>query len=190
MATRKATADPKQGFKIIGAVLLIVALLGYAVLPMMDPGRSRLIGTPAPDFTLPVAYNGEPGSRIALRDLRGQAVVVDFWASWCAPCRAQAPVIDRVARRHEGHGVVVLGVSTSGDDWASAVRFAQSHNLRYTTLFDDGSKVGNAYRVQVLPTLVIIDQNGTIRAVHTRVIGEAELEKLIQEARAEATEPT
>jgi cytochrome c biogenesis protein CcmG, thiol:disulfide interchange protein DsbE len=182
--TDKKTADVRQGAWMLGALFVFVILVGYAVLPMFNPTRSKLIGLPAPVFTLPVMVNGEPGSRVSIADLRGKVVVLDFWASWCPPCRAQAPVIDKVARKHDGKGVVVLGVSTSGDDWAEAVRFAQSHNLSYANLYDENSAVSKAYRVQSLPTLVVLDTGGNISAVRTRPVNEEELESLVVAARS------
>lgn len=183
MPKSSKTADPRLGLKLVGGLLILSLLVGYAVLPMLQPGRSRLVGVPAPEFTLPVIYNGEPGSRLSLGDLRGKTVVIDFWASWCAPCRAQAPIIDRVARAHESGDVVILGVSTSGDDWADAVSFARGHNLSYTSVFDRDGTVARAYGVRSLPTLVVVDADGQIAAVRTRVVKEREIEALITQSR-------
>jgi len=181
MAQRKRTSK-SEGLWIIGSALLLVVLLGYAVMPMLDPGRSRLIGSPAPVFTLPVMVNGAAGSRLTLSDYQNKVVVIDFWASWCAPCRAQAPVIDRVARRHAGKPVAFLGVSTSGDDWAKAVQFVKTEGLGYVSVFDGDDKVSDAYRVRSLPTLVVLDRQGKVNAVRTRPVGERELEELIADA--------
>jgi cytochrome c biogenesis protein CcmG, thiol:disulfide interchange protein DsbE len=177
------TLDKRQGTRLIAFVLAFVALVGFAVLPHFDPGRSRLVGLPAPEFTLPVMIGGEPGSRLSLGSLRGEVVVLDFWASWCAPCRAQAPLIDRVARRMQGKGVSIVGISTSGDDWGRAVRFAQSQDLSYETVFDAEGQVASAFGVDVLPTLVVLDRDGIIRAVRTRSVREDELVDLIEAAK-------
>jgi cytochrome c biogenesis protein CcmG, thiol:disulfide interchange protein DsbE len=171
-----------QGTFIIGAVLMIGLVLGLTVLPTFNPPHSKLVGLPAAEFTLPVMTGGDPGSRVRLRDLRGKVVVIDFWASWCAPCRAEAPIIDKVAKNHDGKGVVVLGIATSGDDWGRAVEFIQSQNLKYTTLFDDGDHVASAFRVQELPTLVVIDREGLVSAVRPRMVHENELEDLVTAA--------
>jgi thiol-disulfide isomerase/thioredoxin len=181
------TATPRQATGIIGAVIAVAVVLGVTVLPMFNPPRSKLIGLPSPVFTLPVMTGGEPGSRVRLSDLRGKVVVIDFWASWCAPCRAEAPVIDVVSKKHDGKDVTVLGIATSGDDWQRAVEFVQSHGLGYTTLFDDGDHVASAFRVTTLPTLVVLDRSGVITAVRARMVHEDEIESLVAEALARPT---
>jgi cytochrome c biogenesis protein CcmG, thiol:disulfide interchange protein DsbE len=180
------TATPKEGIMLIGAVVAVAVVLGIAVLPTFNPPKSKLLGLPAPDFTLPIMTGGEPGNRVKLSEMRGKAVVIDFWASWCAPCRAQAPVIERFTQRMAGKDVVVLGIATSGDDWARAVEFVKSQGLRYTTLFDENDRVASDFRVQVLPTLVVIDPAGVIASVRTRTVREEELDQLVKDALANA----
>ena len=187
MTTDSKTATPAQGALIVGTVLAIAAILGITVLPMFHPPRSKLVGFPAPDFTLPVITNGEAGSRMHLADLRGKAVVIDFWASWCAPCRAEAPIVDRVARRHEGKGVVVLGVATSGDDWRRAEDFVKTHVIGYPSLFDENDHTANDFRIEELPTLVVLNAAGVITAVRPRMVHEDELEELVTSALSDGT---
>jgi peroxiredoxin len=180
------TASPKEAVVLIGSVLAVAVVLGIAVLPTFKQPRSKLLGLPAPDFSLPVMTGGEPGNRVKLSEMRGKAVVIDFWASWCAPCRAQAPVIERFVQSMDAKDVVVLGISTSGDDWARAVEFAKSQGLRYPTLFDENDRVANDFHVQVLPTLVVIDRAGVIASVRTRTVPEEEIVRLVKEALANA----
>ncbi|HEX3597141.1 MAG TPA: TlpA disulfide reductase family protein [Polyangiaceae bacterium] len=182
MTENEKTASAGQGVVVIGAVLALSMVLGYSILPLFNTPKSKLVGMPAAGFTLPVMSGGEPGSRVRLQDLRGKVVVLDFWASWCAPCRAETPIIDKVARNHEGKGVVVLGVTTSDDDWPRAVQFATSHGLGYTTVFDEGDHVANAFQVRELPTLVVIDASGIVTAVRPRMVHEDELEELVSAA--------
>jgi thiol-disulfide isomerase/thioredoxin len=180
------TATGKQATLIIGAVLLLAVLVGLSVMPNFRIPKSKLVGLPAAGFTLPVITGGEPGSRMRLGDLKGKVVVIDFWASWCAPCRAEAPIVDQIARRHDGKGVVVLGIATSGDDWMRAAEFAKSQNLSYTTLFDENDQVAGAFRITELPTLVVVDPEGIVTAVRPRMVHEDELESLIQGARGKS----
>jgi thiol-disulfide isomerase/thioredoxin len=119
-----------------------------------------------------------PGSRVGSPTYEGKCRV---WASWCAPCRAEAPIVDRVARRHEGKGVVVLGVATN-DEQRPALEFVSSHALGYTTIFDEGEHVANAFQVRELPTLVVIDAAGVVTAIRPRMVHEEELEDLIKAA--------
>src|SRR3954465_1131221 len=83
------------------AVLIAAAFFGYLVLPYAShpgaPPSSKLVGEPAPDFSLPVFQGGDAGNRIRLSALQGNVVVLDFWASWCKPCLAQARILSQIA---------------------------------------------------------------------------------------------
>ncbi len=173
--------DPRQAWVTAGLVLGVAAFFGAVVLPYAKPAKSALVGGAAPDFALPVIHNGEPGNRMKLSDQRGKAVLVDFWASWCAPCRAQAPILDGVARRFGSSRVVVIGVNTN-DDQGNALDFAKTANLSYTSLHDAGGVVATSFGVRELPTLVVVDREGRVVAVKTRVVREKELERLVHEA--------
>src|SRR4029079_10541066 len=98
-------------YPAIGVLIALSALFGLAILPRLAPSGGGMIGKDAPDVTLPVVANGDPGARMQLAGLRGHAVVLDFWATWCGPCALQAPILDRIARRHQKKGLVVLGVN-------------------------------------------------------------------------------
>lgn len=161
-------------------VLAVSFLFGLVVLPRLDPGVSDLEGRPAPDFSLPVTHGGDPGSRIRLSNLRGGVVVLDFWASWCRPCLEQIPLLGRAAKDLAGRATFV-GVAT-GDDPDSAQSLLRKLNPPYASVDDADGTVAEAYRVDSLPTLVVIDPEGAVRAARKGVIDLEELEKLVAEA--------
>jgi cytochrome c biogenesis protein CcmG, thiol:disulfide interchange protein DsbE len=182
MTSRPASSETsRQAIWTLGTVVAIAALFAFVIFPYLRP-KSALDGRDATDFALPVIHGGEAGSRIRLKDLRGKAVVLDFWASWCIPCQKQAPILETVARKYEQGGeVVVVGVNTS-DEQEPAIEFARRHALTYAMVFDEGNRVAAAYSVTGLPTLVVVGRSGRIVAVRRSVVREKELEELVGQA--------
>jgi cytochrome c biogenesis protein CcmG, thiol:disulfide interchange protein DsbE len=181
MAEHKPTTDPKQIWTFLGLATLACAIFGYAVLPLMDPGRGKLGGQIAPDFTLRVLSEGEQGNRLALSDQQGQVVILDFWASWCLPCREQAPILERFANAHKDDKVTVIGVNT-GDVEPAALDFIRTVGVTYPTVFDEQGMVARAFHAEELPTLVVIDPQGKVIATAARVVREGQLEEWVREA--------
>jgi cytochrome c biogenesis protein CcmG, thiol:disulfide interchange protein DsbE len=164
----------------VGLVAIGVLLI-FVVVPSAYSPPSRLVGHPAPDFTLGVVYNGEAGNRLRLSDLKGHAVILDFYAHWCGPCQIQAPILDRVAQRHKASGLVVVGVNTD-DPPGYGAQFARQKHLSYPIVYDDDKSVAGRYAVSGLPTLVVIDRKGDVVTVRSGVEDEAELDRLVRQA--------
>jgi cytochrome c biogenesis protein CcmG/thiol:disulfide interchange protein DsbE len=177
----KPTTNVRQAWLSIALVIGLSLFFGLVLLPHYGGKKTSLEGIAAPDFNLEVISGGPEGNRVHLASLQGKAVVLDFWASWCAPCRQQAPIVEALARAHTGNDLMVVGVNTS-DDKDDAVTFVRSQNLAYTMVFDEGSRVANGYQVRELPTLVVIGKSGKIRAIRARVVKKDELEQLVSEA--------
>ena len=178
--------DPRSTQTTLGALGLVLALLaGFALLPRVFTPRIR----EAPDFNLAVVANGAglgpalaDDKTLSLSELRGSAVLLDFWATWCAPCRAQAPIVDQLSRRWHDKGVVVVGVNTDSRDQGDPRAFAMSHGLTYPIVHDTTGEASRAFAVESLPTLVVVSRTGKITAVRTGVTDDAELERLIRQA--------
>jgi cytochrome c biogenesis protein CcmG/thiol:disulfide interchange protein DsbE len=119
--------------------------------------RPPRIGTPAPDFTVQ-----DTERKVSLGDLRGQIVVLNFWATWCPPCIEEMPSLVQMQQRMKGQGVTVLAVSVDED--ASAYhRFVKDHNVNLLTVLDEAQKSNSLYGTFRYPETYVIDRNGIVR---------------------------
>jgi thiol-disulfide isomerase/thioredoxin len=170
-AAADASLAPRPRWRAAGWVVL-GALAGMAALQAAYILRHRAELAPvhrgqlAPTWSLPtIAAQGRPGPAIALESLRGQVVVLDFWATWCAPCRDALPALERLQARHRGRGLTVLGINIEGAGAAAAARaMADRLGVSYPLLADAG-EVADRYQVTTIPHLVLIDRHGVVRGV-------------------------
>ena len=125
--------------------------------PSSAPLTATLIGAEAPDFTL----QSIDGRRVSLRDFRGKVVIVDFWASWCPPCRAEMPYLEELQKRFAGKGLVVLGLD-SGEDSQTVSQFAKEESYTFTLLLGGQPGAETSYYVGALPTTFIVNRQGKI----------------------------
>jgi len=128
----------------------------------------------APDFEL----NTITGETIKLSDLRGQAVLVNLWATWCPPCRAEMPAIEKIYNEYKDDGLVVLAVNMTYQDTRSNIEpFINEYGLSFPILLDETSSVGSAYQLRSLPSSFFIGRDGIIQEV---VIGGPMAEALLR----------
>ena len=154
---------------VVGVILVLVGLWFIAgdslSLPSIGaPSSAPRIGAQAPDFTLTTADGGV----VKLSDLRGKRVVLNFWATWCPPCRAEMPDINSVAADYREQGVVVLAVDQLESPDKVAAFFSEvgiGASPAIIPIFDSQGTVGEAYRVSALPSTFVIDTKGVIRDV-------------------------
>jgi len=176
--------DPKSALGALGLVLVLVG--GFALLPRVFGKREpAIVGHDTPDFTAPLVANGQgvgDGKEVHLGALRGHAVLLDFWATWCEPCRIEAPIVDGVSRRWRDQGVVVVGVDTDGRDQGDPRAFALAKGLSYPIAHDTSGEAQRAFGVEALPTLVVISRTGKIVAMRTGITSSEELEQLVRKA--------
>jgi thiol-disulfide isomerase/thioredoxin len=172
------TLSARQAWFLGVAALAVVLTFAFVILPYVDPKPARLSGPALADFELDV-LGPEAGARVRLSELRGKPVVLDFWASWCAPCREQSKALSAFARA-QADQVHVLGIST-GDERSAAGRFVLEHAPAYVNVFDESGAVARSIDVRVLPTLVVLDASGAVRSVASRTFSEGELERHLAE---------
>jgi cytochrome c biogenesis protein CcmG/thiol:disulfide interchange protein DsbE len=156
------------------------ALLGlsscFALIAAMTASVSALqSGQPAPDFTLPYS-NG--GGSVTLSKLRGHPVYLNFFATWCPPCNAEAPTVNEMQIRYRKEGLIVLGVDELEND-AKANQYLQEHHLVFRAVVDDGS-IHNSYAGFGLPVHVFIDRKGIVRLYRAGEMSNAEIEAAVK----------
>jgi peroxiredoxin len=164
---------------IYSAILILGAIWIFLSLDKSGSSTSGRIpapqkGFPAPDFQL----QSTAGDTVKLSDLRGQAVLVNLWATWCPPCRAEMKTIETVYKDYKDRGLVVLGVNmTYQDDPQKVTPFVREEGLTFPILLDETGTMANAYQLKSLPSSYFIDRDGTI---HEVVIGGPMAEALLR----------
>jgi cytochrome c biogenesis protein CcmG, thiol:disulfide interchange protein DsbE len=134
----------------------------------------------APDFSL-TSFDGRT---LKLNELRGQVVIINFWASWCPPCREEAAYLEQTWRKYEGKGVIFIGV-----DWVDtekeAFAYMDEFGLTYFNGPDTGTRIAQAYNIQGVPETFYVAKNGELRGVHIGPLKSPELDDKIDELLAE-----
>jgi peroxiredoxin len=142
------------------------------------------LGQLAPDFAL----SDLGGTPIRLGDLRGQVVVVNFWATWCPPCRVEAPALQAASQRYAQQGVIFLGVDQR-EDAATVQQFAAEFGLTYPLLLDTDGAVAAMYQVLGIPTTVFVDAQGVVAARHVGPLTEEQIAQYVDPLLGAGTPP-
>jgi peroxiredoxin len=144
-----------KGLKTIlpGIILAIFAASSLA--------SSSLEGQSAPDFVL----KSSTGNNMRLSEYRGDVVMINFWATWCGPCRQEMPLLDDLYGRYQRVGFTLLGVNID-DDSRRAMKMIDELGVSFPVLFDESKDVSKLYAVEAMPVTVLVDREGTVRHVH------------------------
>jgi len=162
---------------VVCYVALIVASLALAA--RVWAAAPPHVGSPAPAFSLPIVANG--GGTVSLDSLKGHAVYLNFFATWCQPCKEEVPYISKLSQQFAKRNVVVIGV----DELESADKvkqFAQQYKLAYKLTLDSGGDVGGNYGLLGLPLHVFIAPNGMVAAYRVGEMSEAQVRAALQAA--------
>jgi peroxiredoxin len=136
------------------ALALVLALLAR-------PVNAVTLQDIAPDFTL----KSLSGDNLRLHEYRGQVVLINFWASWCGPCRQEMPLLDRMHQRHVDAGFAVLGVNVEGNEKPARALLDQIP-VSFPVLIDEGQVVSELYRLEAMPSSIVVDRDGVVRYIH------------------------
>lgn len=171
---------PQKTFRLVSLTVLLLGGIWIAVSANL-PGGTSTPGIPAPQvgFLAPqFSLSTLAGDTVALEDLRGQAVLVNIWASWCAPCRSEMPAMQTIYQEFADQGFTILAVnSTIQDSIENAADFVQDYQLTFPILLDLDGQVTKLYQVTALPSSFFILPDGTIQEV---VIGGPMAEALLR----------
>lgn len=137
----------------LSAVLSFLFLIASA--------NAGTISGKAADFTL----KSNTGKNLRLSDFRGQVVMINFWASWCGPCRQEMPILDQLHKRYGKLGFTLLGVNVEQDS-SKANAYLKDIPVSFPILYDTANQTSKLYNVSAMPTTVIVDRNGNMRFIH------------------------
>ena len=166
--------------RILNTVLLISVIITTLVFSGLSAGCTPAQGTQtgnlAPDFQLD-SLDGQP---VSLSDFRGNPVLLNFWASWCGPCKSEMPYIQRIHEEWSGKGLVILAVDI-GESSATVSEFVEKYALSFMVLLDIDQEVALKYNVRNIPTTFFIDKSGKIQDMKIGAFSsEAEIERRLE----------
>jgi len=179
----------RTGYLILAGGLLAGLLAGLAVFvglpanlpwmpaptatlggPLPTPAPAPVTGAPAPDFTLASLAGGQ----VKLSSLKGQVVLVNFWATWCIPCRAEMPAIQQAYNARKGQGFTVLAVNLN-ESRQDIQTYVDTLNVSFPVLLDAGDSISTLYRVRGYPTSLFIDRSGTVAIENVGMMTDTQL---------------
>ena len=168
-----------QGWKLYVAAMVAALMLPSCSAPPKPASRLKAESSrkPAPNFSLKDA----DGRLVQLSDFRGKVVLLNFWATWCDPCRIEIPWFVEFERQHKGQGFAVVGVSMDEDGWQAIKPFVSEAGINYRVLLGNDT-VSDLYGgIDSLPTSFVIDREGRIAAVHIGLVSKSRYENDLQQ---------
>ena len=138
---------------------------GGAQTPTESKGRHELLNNPAPSFA-GESVNGK--GKVSSDSLKGKVVLVDFWATWCEPCKKSFPKLEELRVKYEASGFNIVAFSEDDEDGGSIGRFGQTYGVKFPLVWDKDKSMAGKYKPPNMPSSFLIDKNGVVRHVHMK----------------------
>lgn len=167
--------NPRRALTLVFVIALAVSLTACS-LPgqSANPGVGASVGDAAPEFNL----NDLNGQKVSLSELRGKPVLINFWASWCGPCKIEIPVLQAYYEETQGKDLTILAVNAA--EPADVVRaFVEENKLTFRVLTDTQAEAARAYRVRGIPASFFIDKDGKIADIHMGPISRKQIDRYL-----------
>jgi len=171
-----------MGVLLLAAVLILLLALQLmrqsppAIVVTVGAGTAQ-VGALAPDFT----SQRLDGSSVRLRQFRGKPVLINFWATWCAPCQDEMPLIQRAADQYGGAGLTVLAVDYQQTDAKGMAAFLRKVGARFPAVYDPNGRIATAYGVSIgLPVSIFIDRSGKVSFIQVGQMSDAILQQHVR----------
>jgi len=145
-------------FKAVAKQISVLVVVGILFAPAV---QAEVLEGAAPDFTL----KSRSGENVKLSELRGDVVMINFWASWCAPCRQEMPLLEDMYKKYNDLGFVLLGVNVE-EDSSKASELLREVPVSFPVLYDTTNDVTKLYKVVAMPSTVMVDRDGNMRYLH------------------------
>jgi peroxiredoxin len=156
-------------------LVLGLSLLGKP-LPAGADGNAVAVGQPAPPFMA----TDLQGNTVRLQEYRGHPMMLNFWATWCVPCREEMPVLQAAYATHQENGLVILAINQDDKNSQDVVRmYVDRAEVSFRTILDPDGQVATLYKVFLLPSTVFVNAAGTITAIHIGATTQAQLERYL-----------
>jgi len=181
MLEAEQSSQPRSQIGYYVTFALVLSMLGLLAWGLKKAQAGPVQNGLAPDFTL----RGFDGRTATLSELRGQVVIINFWASWCPPCREEAAYLERTWRKYQDRGVVFIGVDYADTD-KEALAYIAEFDITYLNGPDIGTRISQSYNIQGVPETFFVDKKGQLRGVHIGPLYPPQLDEKIDELLAES----